>query len=428
MNIEARATRAEVDTLADQIAEASALIDSATHGLLAQIRRFDSLEGWGRQGALSCAHWLTWRVGLGLGAAREQVRVANALGALPAIDEALRRGEVSYSKVRAMTRVATPANERELLDIARSSTAAQLERICRLYRQVAATSAEQARASDDARWVRVRTTDDGMVRIEAQLAAEEAALVLRAIEVSATKGGRPDGLVAMADAALRGDAPERSPTEVVVHIDAATLDGHVDDGGGISAEASRRLCCDAGLVPVVEDARGATLDVGRRTRSVPAAIRRALSLRDCGCRFPGCERRHGVHAHHLHHWIDGGETSLANLASLCHRHHRYVHEYGFSVTRDDEGRLEFLDPDGRAIPATGARPPHSYDADRRMRELARARAVAITPMTSLPRWSGETPDYAFCVDVLLRADRSAISHHLDRANDGREVVAGASSP
>ena len=108
-----------IDTLAERIAETAALLDCATHRLLTDIRLFDEAEGWGRAGALSCAHWLNWRVGIALGAAREKVRVARALGTLPLIDEALSRGEFSYSKVRAMTRVASRENEAKLCELAR---------------------------------------------------------------------------------------------------------------------------------------------------------------------------------------------------------------------------------------------------------------------------------------------------------------------
>jgi hypothetical protein len=116
----------EVNRLADEIAELSAHIDAATHRFLTLIARFDELEGWGEHGARTCAHWLSWRVGLELGAAREHVRVARALRELPQIDDALRNGRVSYSKVRALTRVATPESEGHLLAMARASTASQL--------------------------------------------------------------------------------------------------------------------------------------------------------------------------------------------------------------------------------------------------------------------------------------------------------------
>ncbi len=158
-----------------------------------------------------------------------------------------------------------------------------------------------------------------------------------------------ESLVAIAEHALA-----RPPTglvggernQLIVHVDAATLATDspgasvtgpsacaIADGPGIAAETARRLACDCSLVPVVEDEGGRTLDVGRRTRSIPPAIRRALSVRDGRCQFPGCERHRFVDAHHLVHWAQGGATSLDNLVLLCRHHHRLVHEGGFSVAR-----------------------------------------------------------------------------------------------
>ncbi len=156
MDAELSLSPTEIDALADDIALAAATIDAATHRLLTMIREFDRAGGWAQQGALSCAHWLSWRVGLGLGPAREKLRVAHRLAELPLLDEAFRRGELSYSKLRAMTRVATADNENALLDLARNSTAAQLERICRYYRQ--ARQPVSRSADDDRRWV-VRAAD-----------------------------------------------------------------------------------------------------------------------------------------------------------------------------------------------------------------------------------------------------------------------------
>ena len=116
----------DLDRLADRIAATAAMLDAGTHRLLVDLRRFDREGGWARQGALSCAHWLSWRCGIALGAGREKVRVAHALAELPLIDDALRLGQLSYSKIRALTRVATADNEQSLVEIARHSTAAQL--------------------------------------------------------------------------------------------------------------------------------------------------------------------------------------------------------------------------------------------------------------------------------------------------------------
>src|SRR5258706_15180740 len=121
----------EVDALADRIASSAATADATMQQLLENIRRFDELKGWARQGAKTCAHWLSWRVGDALGAAREKVRVARALGGLPHLDAAFAKGAMSYSKVRAITRVANPATEKLLVHYAEHATGAQMEKMCR---------------------------------------------------------------------------------------------------------------------------------------------------------------------------------------------------------------------------------------------------------------------------------------------------------
>src|SRR5437667_12191125 len=128
-------THSDVERLGDEIAEMSAHLEAATARLLDRIRQFDAREGW-NTGFRSCAAWLSWRVGLDLGAARERVRVARALGTLPRLAEALARGEISYAKVRAVTRVATPETEERLLAVARAGTAEHVERIVRGWRYV----------------------------------------------------------------------------------------------------------------------------------------------------------------------------------------------------------------------------------------------------------------------------------------------------
>src|SRR5437773_5480181 len=125
----------ELDRLGDEIAELSAHLDAATAQLLDLIREFDARGGW-NTGFRSCAAWLSWRVGLDPGAARQRVRVARALGRLPLLAQALARGEISYAKVRAVVRVATPETEERLLAVAKAGTAAHVERIVRGWRCV----------------------------------------------------------------------------------------------------------------------------------------------------------------------------------------------------------------------------------------------------------------------------------------------------
>src|SRR3954469_508615 len=168
--------------LGDEIADIAGRINVAAHRLLTCVRQFDEAAGWFAQGAQSCAHWLTWRVGLDPGTAREKVRVARALGALPAIDEAFAAGRVSYAKVRAMTRVATAANEARVLAVALEATGAELERICRGLKRATAPEAEQA--AD--RRVRARALGSGLVKLEGVVSSGEADLLIRAIERART--------------------------------------------------------------------------------------------------------------------------------------------------------------------------------------------------------------------------------------------------
>ena len=372
--------------LGEAIAETAAMIDAATHRFLTQLREFDRMGGWCEAGAQSCAHWLSWRVGMDLGAAREKVRVARALEGLPAIDAALEGGEISYSKVRAMTRVADARNEEALLEMARGTTGAQLEKICRLTRQV---REEDGKPSEEEcrRYVVSRATDDGMVSIQVRLWPEEAARVLKAWE-EVGEGSLADGAVRVAEAALVGTAGGgvvRPPVEVVVHVDAERLAGHTEAGDGISAESARRLLCDCGVVPMVERG-GETIDVGRKTRTIPAALRRALEARDQGCRFPGCSNRRWLDGHHVKHWIEGGETSLANTMLLCRFHHRFVHEYGYSI-RDGA----FVDVQGRVVPAQGARPRRSFELE----------WPGVSAESNAPGWDGERVVDEWCVDAIV---------------------------
>ena len=197
---------------------------------------------------------------------------------------------------------------------------------------------------------------------------------------------RVEALLAVADASLARDG-ERSGGDryqVVVHVDAATLTSAargscvLEDGPPVAVETVRRLSCDSSLVALLEGA-DRLLGVGRKTRAVPPSLRRALKARDGCCRFPGCTNTRGLDAHHLEHWADGGPTELANLILLCRRHHRLVHEGGWTV---DHAGL-FRDPFGLPSPArprdtqraargapgaeraTRARPPHRETRQRR---------------------------------------------------------------
>jgi hypothetical protein len=375
------ARRASIDELDRAIVNLAGRINSATYDLLVLIRRFDERAGWLGWAFESCAEWLHWRCDISRSAAREKVRVAHALKTLPAIGAAFAKGELSYSKVRALTRVAEPANEDELLAFALRTTAARLEARCRELRCGTVASIDEAARAHARRGLSLRRDPErGVVTITVELPFETGELVDqaldRALEATVASASDPeaagdswaaqraDALVALARAYLGGR--QESPTgaadhyQVTVHVDHSALRGGAGRAG-LPIESVRRIACDSDLIVVAEDVNGEPLSVGRKTRVVPAAIRRALWARDQGCRFPGCGRTRFVDAHHVEHWSSGGETSLANLLLLCGTHHRLVHEGGFRIEKDYRDRWFFRRPDGRAVPACGYRPEDTTD-------------------------------------------------------------------
>ena len=440
------ATAADLDRLGDEIATLSAHLDAAAARLLAMIREFDARGGWGN-GFRSCAEWLSWRVGLDPGAARERVRVARALGELPQLAGALARGELSYAKVRALTRVATPETEARLLAVGRAGTAAHVERIVRAWRRVDRNmEAREAAARHRGRSLQVYPDEDGMMVVRGRLEPEVGAMLLRALEAARealyararasaaeatveadppTPGQRQaDALALVAETALEhgldpGSASERY--QVVVHVDAAVLadpdqpgTSALEDGVHVSAETSRRLACDATRVVMHHAGDGQVLDVGRRTRAIPPALRRALQARDRGCRFPGCGVRH-TQGHHLHHWANGGPTRLENLALLCRRHHGAVHEEGYQVARDTDGTLHFRTPGGRPIPEVPPPPAVPSEPAQAIVAANRAVGVAINARTGCPSWLGERLDLGWAIDVLHPAANPVVSPPLSAA-------------
>ncbi|HEY3355750.1 MAG TPA: DUF222 domain-containing protein [Polyangia bacterium] len=401
-----------VDTLAaleDEIATLAAQLTAATARLLECIRQFDALEGWAQQGSRTCAHWLSWRTGLDLGAAREHVRVARALGELPRLAAAFGSGEISYSKIRAVTRIARPETEDDLLGIAREATAAQVERLVRAYRR-ADPAAENAgaMAQHEGRWLNVHWDERGMLVVEGRLPPEQGAIVLKALEAAEQEAWRAardvpagtpsapqrraDALGRVAADALAHDGHDtHDHRQVLVHVDAEVLadpaaDGRcaLDHGPALAAETARRLACDA---TVIEMRHGDDhVAAGRKRRTISTRLRRALDARDGGCVFPGCTNRR-CDGHHVEHWADGGATVLPNLASLCDQHHTLVHEGGFRMRALGAGRFELRRPDGTVIPPVPATP-----------RSAEALPAATTPVAV---WRGDRLDYDWAVSGLL---------------------------
>jgi 5-methylcytosine-specific restriction endonuclease McrA len=424
----------EVDRLGDQIAELSAHLEAATGRLLDLIREFDVRKGW-NLGFRSCAEWLTWRVGLDPGAAREKVRVARALGTLPLLARALARGELSYAKVRALTRVATPETEERLLKVGRAGTAAHVEQIVRAWRRVdGKAEARQAARQHAARALHVYEDEDGTVVLRGRLTPEVGALLVRALaaaretlyqrsqrtetvspptepspEPPTRAQQQADALALLAETALHHELDPGAPGEryqVVVHVDAPVLadpdqpgESVVEGGGHVSAETSRRLACDASRVVMRHDEDGRVVEVGARTRTIPPALRRALHHRDRGCRFPGCGLRLGE-GHHVRHWAEGGPTTLSNLALLCRRHHRAVHEEGYKATREPDGTLRFRRPDGRLFPDVPPAPAVPADPVQVLQAQHEEQGLRLHARTTCPSWLGERLDVGWAIDVL----------------------------
>jgi len=390
----------DVDALEDleeEIVLLAAHLHAAEHRFLTLVAEFDRLWGWELGGHRSCAHWLAFRCGYDLGAARERVRAARALVDLPQTGASMSRGELSFCAVRALTRVATPENEAGLLDLARGSTTAQLERMVRGFKLGSRQDeADREKERFESRSFSVFPDEEGMYVVKGRLTPEVGALLMRAVEAAGDalyreKGPksvsyetssqdaaqrRADAVALVAERALaagfgaEADDADASSTnssaraplsgtraeryQVLLHVDAETLSeegelgqSELEDGTRVSAETSRRLACDASVVRIGHASDRSVLDVGRKTRTIPPAVRRALEARDRGCRFPGCGLRF-TDAHHIRHWADGGETKLGNLLLLCSHHHRLLHEEGWTVEWWGKDRqAAFIDPRGQ---------------------------------------------------------------------------------
>jgi Domain of unknown function (DUF222)/HNH endonuclease len=391
-----------LDELEAELATLASHLYAGTCRWLELVAEIDRRGDWAESGRASCAEWLAWRCALTPRAAREHVRVARRLEELAEIHAAFAQGELSYAKVRALTRVATAENEEELLELARVFTAAQLERAVRAYRRV---TTEEARELQEDAHLSMFWEADGSLAIHGRLAPEDGALLLRALDAmrdARSKQGRgsaeprparqasnAEALVAVAEAALAhpGDSrPAGERYQVVLHADEGVLahdaegDCELEDGSALAPETARRLACDSSVVRN-----------GHKTRTIPPALRRALRTRDRGCRFPGCENRRFLDAHHVHHWARGGPTTLGNLVLLCRRHHRLVHEGGWHVDR----RLRFYYPWGEPFPAVPLLPRGDPDE-----LIARNCDVAIDADTCEPG-TGEALELADAVDALL---------------------------
>jgi len=375
------------DQLADEITTLAGQINAANYRFLKLLAEFDRRGAWVDAGIRSCAYWLNWKCGIAMNAAREKVRVARALDDLPEINEAFEKGELSFSKVRAMTRIATAENESNLLMVANYGTAQHMEVLVRAYRLVSpqcdadegiankvfedvafgnikSADNKKSEHQQDQRKVSCYQDDDGMWHIQALLPAEEGGLLVKVLQelgdrlvadsstaqteaslekemepepeiedekvtaVTSFPQRRADALVAIAEhylATNSGDVASLKASERCQLI-LHVQEGANLDGRWLPPDAARRLACDTSFRVVKEDEYGNVLDLGRRSRIISSAMSRALSIRDGGCQFPGCCETRYVDGHHIKHWADGGETKLDNLVTLCRYHHRELHK------------------------------------------------------------------------------------------------------
>jgi hypothetical protein len=435
-----------------EITELCSYIYAAESRLLTLIHEFDKKQYWADLGLHSCAHWLNFKCGIGMNAAREKVRVAHALAKLPKISEGFANGALSYSKVRAMTRIADETNEDYLLMIARHGTAHHVEKLVSKFRT--AKRMQDAKTADEQHKNRELThyyDHDGCLVINARLPAEQGALIVKALEMAmdaafagatsddvndvhpegastavTSEGREPkeheptehepiaarraDALAEIAETYMNnsessGSTADRYQVIVHVHPEGTLIAAmpHIEDGPGVTAETSRRIACDSSIITMKEDKTGEPLSIGRRSRTIPPPMRRALRNRDKGCRFPGCTNTRFVDGHHIQHWADGGETSLDNLVMLCRRHHHLVHEGGFACGKLHTGEIYFKDQLQQPLESSPVLPGVAANDDVQQwmdREFFDAN---IDSETCTAKWhAGERMDWDLAVGALFQ--------------------------
>jgi len=448
-NIHAAARQNRIQQLEDDITTLAAHIDAAMFRWLELLREFDECEGWKGTGIKSLAHWLNWKCGMSLATGREKVRVALALTDLPQTSAAFRAGRLSYSKVRAITRVATHNNEDVLLNIAFNGTAFHIEQAVYAWRREKRFELlRQENRRHELRELQWHTDDDGCLVLKARFTPEQGALIRNGIsammetlfeeqknvsaETSEFEQPDPTREHPHPLASRRADALARIVAEwstnpnatsvssndrfvVNLHTDIATLradgtgaESELEGCENVSAETSRRLACDCSVINWLDHkgnsiAGAEPLAVSRKTRTVPPALRRALQRRDRGCRFPGCICTRFVDAHHIHHWADGGETHINNLVLLCRHHHRLVHEGGFGLMRSLDGDIQFTTPEGKPIPESAEK--RFSGSAFELISANEALCIDISPNTGIPDWWGESMDSSIVVHNLSLRER-----------------------
>jgi hypothetical protein len=351
------------DELARTMGQLHGLMAAAHAELLDAVAVYDLKQDWTPDGATSMAYWLVATFGLSNEEAADWVRVAHAIVDLPAIAATYREGRMSWAQLREVTKFANPETDAVIAEDAVRYSASYLRRIARRSRPKNTEGDNEAHRDRSFR-MRWDTARD-ILKLSGQLPGPEGAVVQKIVEKIASQAPPDphtrtfeawdarcaDALVELASTKLAGEA-EADRAHVVVHVDADALKGQdayaeVIAGPALCSEAARRLACDSRWQVIVDGPNGLPIGIGRTSRKVPKWLSRELNRRDVGCRFPGCNRKRWVAAHHILHWANGGPTNIDNLITLCAYHHRLVHEGDWTVRGNPNGDVVFIRPDGR---------------------------------------------------------------------------------
>ena len=416
-----------LERLETEITGFASRIAAATARWLLWIAAYDRRQGWASWEAKSCAHWLNWHCGVAPRTAREHVAVAHKLTNFDRLRKTFLAGELSYSKVRAIARVVTPQNESELVGLARSATASQLERMLNKLpnpdhidedgNETSPVNCTFANNNDGTMTMTVTLPTADMANARAAVNKASANTIAREQTSEETRTDTIDRLGGMKSiranttaALITGtlDAHRGIESTVLVVADIETLTGQNPDGEStidsqrVDPEVIQRLSCDGKIQTALLDNDGTEKACGAETRLVPRNLRRLLERRDHGmCQFPGCESEYRLHAHHIIHWAHGGPTELDNLLSLCHFHHHSVHEGGWRIIVTDNG-WAFHDPHGNKhhvpllrLPTTGSGEFGINERSEWIRHSVSERSER-RPLAG----TGERANMAFAIDVL----------------------------
>ena len=337
---------------------------------------FAATDEFDREGSYSPIHWIRMNCHMTGGAAADRVAVGEQVAHVSETVAAMAGGQIGFPHLALIAREAQALvesggnkqfDETRLLDKARQFSVGRFRNFCHHYRHSVDPKGYSTREAEaaQARVLNLTPGEGGMLWIRGVLDPEGGAVLRTALEPLAKRNGKDDdrkldrrladGLVEMANNALdRGTLPQRGGQRPHLQV-TTTLETLLQRCGApaadmalslpISAAAVARLACDCNVTRLLLNADSQVIDVGRTTRKIPGSTRRALNVRDRGCRWPGCDRPASyTSGHHLKHWIRGGSTDLRNLVLLCHRHHWMVHEGAWQIVRTDDDRYVTVPP------------------------------------------------------------------------------------